>query len=82
MQPQSFALAGGSYAVAVVIVPHTKGGVVMFYNWRWLHKLLAVALISLGIGLLIATLLEWGWFMVLISLIAMIVGLFILLGEC
>jgi len=54
----------------------------MFYNWRWLHKLLSIALISFGIGLLIATLLEWGWFMVLISLIAMVVGLFILLGEC
>lgn len=54
----------------------------MFYNWRWLHKLVSVALISLGVGLLIATLLEWGWFMILISLITMIVGLFLLLGEC
>ena len=54
----------------------------MFYNWRWLHKLIAVALISLGIGVLIATLLPWGWFMVLIAIVAMAIGLLILLAEC
>jgi hypothetical protein len=59
-----------------------KEGIVIFYNWRWLHKLLSMSLISFGIGLLVATLLEWGWFMILLSLVAMIVGLFILLGEC
>jgi len=61
--------------------PYIKECGNVFFNWRWLHKLLSMSLISFGIGLLIATLLEWGWFMILLSLVAMIVGLFLLLGE-
>lgn len=43
-------------------------------GWRWIHKLIAIASISIGIGLMVGTLLSWGFFMIILSLALIILG--------
>jgi len=48
----------------------------MFYNGSG-GKFLGFALLFTGIGILLSTLLTWGWFMILIGVIFIVLGTYL-----
>ncbi|MBQ7668528.1 MAG: hypothetical protein IJS47_04310 [Clostridia bacterium] len=50
-------------------------------NSFWAIKLISIALISFGIGLLIATIFQLGWFMIILAIISMVLGVIEIIGN-
>lgn len=51
----------------------------MFYNRRGIEKSIGLALLFIGIGMLLSALLTWGWFMVVISIVLIVIGTYLVL---
>lgn len=49
----------------------------MFYNSRGIGKLIGFALLFLGLGMLLSTLLTLGWFMLIIAIGLIIIGTYL-----
>jgi len=53
----------------------------MFSGRRWFLKAFSIFAISLGIGILIGTLLSWGWLMVVFALFCIGFGVVCVLND-
>lgn len=53
-----------------------RRGADMFYN-RGRGKTCGFALLFIGAGMLLSTLLTWGWFMMALGVILMIIGIYL-----
>lgn len=49
----------------------------MFYNGRGIEKIVGLALLFIGIGMLISVLLSLGWFMVVIAIVFIVIGTYL-----
>ena len=49
----------------------------MFYNRKGIEKSLGFALLFIGVGMLLSTLLTWGWFMIIIAIILIVIGTYL-----
>jgi hypothetical protein len=49
----------------------------MFCNGREIGKLIGFALLFIGLGMLLSTLLTWGWFMVIIAIVLIVIGTYL-----
>ena len=46
----------------------------MIFLRGWLNRIIGIALLFIGVGMLIATLFACGWFMIVISVVLIIAG--------
>lgn len=49
----------------------------MFYNGRGVEKVVGLALLFIGIGMLLSTLLSLGWFMVVVAIVLIVIGTYL-----
>ena len=49
----------------------------MFCNRREVGRIFGFALLFIGLGMLLSTLLTWGWFMLVIAIILIVIGTYL-----
>ena len=49
----------------------------MFCNRREIGKIFGFAILFIGLGMLLSTLLTWGWFMVVVAIALIVIGTYL-----
>ena len=49
----------------------------MFCNRREIGKIFGFAILFIGLGMLLSTLLTWGWFMVVVAIVLIVIGTYL-----